>query len=125
MKSKNEVRDELPTYRLRLAHSLMPADTLAWCLLAHASMVFCIKHPYCSEGVLPLVVAYLDQDKTGFIYGATILQHLCSSHIDTCHEHADLLASLRGVLRVSNAMCSVQACKADMKASGMSTRLML
>lgn len=50
------------------------------------------------------------------------LKHICSWETNTCNEHADLLARLQGVLRLSYAMCNVQA---HLKAAGTSSRLML
>ena len=75
------------------------------------------------------MVAYLEQDTPGSnwssVHAVKTLKHLCQPEIDTSSEHADLLARLQGVLRVSKALCRVQGCKVDTKAAGMSSKPML
>ena len=71
-----------------------------------------------SAGALPLVVAYLEHG-TGSVYAVRALQEFCSCTTDIYDDHADLLARLQGVRRLSNIMCPVQPSKAGSKVAGM------
>ena len=55
--------------------------------------------------MLPLVVAFLDQGKDEAYYAFLMLIQLCSQSVDVDHDHADLLARLQGVRRLSNIFC--------------------
>lgn len=75
-------------------------------------------------GALPLVVAFLDrraEARTAF----QILQCVCSMDPDLTYHHADLLARLQGVCRLSNIFCTVQTSMAPSKAAGISLMLFL
>lgn len=58
--------------------------------------------------MLPLVVAFLDQGKDEAYYALLILIRFCSQSVDVDHDHADLLARLQGVRRLSNIFCPDQ-----------------
>ena len=57
------------------------------------------------EGALPLVVACLDQRKEEAGTASQILHLLCSQRVDQDDHHADLLARLQGVRRLSVMFC--------------------
>lgn len=72
--------------------------------------------------MLPLVVACLDHLRTGSLHIVRLLNHFCFDGMDVSGDHADLLARLKGVLRLSNAMFNVQTRQAGIKAAGMCVR---
>lgn len=81
---------------------------------------FCDNDAVCCEGALPLVVAFLDLDqgwKEGR-YALRILYNLCAPAMDPGGQHANLLARLHAVRRLSDVLCTVQPFKEHMKAAG-------
>ena len=75
--------------------------------------------PTC-KGALPLVAAFLDLDQ-GWEAGhvaLSILELLCTRARDPDGQHADLLARLHPVRRLSDVLCSIQPFKEHMMAAG-------
>lgn len=75
------------------------------------------------EGVLPLMVAFLDQGVEEGCNAMDILVLLCSPHIDPQAQHAALLARFQGVRRLSNIFSTVQ--KTRRTAAGMCNHVSL
>lgn len=86
------------------------------CFVAASSAFNCLA---LCEGLLPLLVAFLDHGKEEARYALQILMLLCAPRIDSGSQHADLLARLQGVRRLSNIFTAVQASKGPAKASGL------
>ena len=57
------------------------------------------------EGLLPLVVAFLDQRRKEAQCAFTIMAYLCSKEVDVDLAYSNLLARLQGVRRLSNLFC--------------------
>ena len=97
----------------------------SWLLRRHVASSTLKRLVFC-EGALPLVVAFLDQRREVACTTSRILHPLCSSHIDPCNHHADLLARLQGAHRLSTIFCpQAQASKGLMQAAGMAVTFML
>ena len=78
------------------------------------------------EGALPLLVACLDQRKEEAGTACQILHLLCSQLVDQDNHHADLLARLQGVRRLSVMFCPhLQPGQGLLPAPGMAISFML
>lgn len=78
------------------------------------------------EGALPLLVAYLDERKPEASSASQILHLLCCQQVDQRNQHADLLARLQGVRRLSVMFCpQLQKGKGLLQAAGMAFSCMM
>ena len=88
------------------------------------SCVACLVSPSHSNtsvghaGLLPLIVAFLNEYYSEAVTACTILRHICRVDVDPCNIHADLLARLQAVRRLSFILEHVQASKGTMEAAG-------
>ena len=73
------------------------------------------------EGALPLVVAFLDQSRAEVHAALQILHRICVLDPDPTSLHADLLARLQGIRRLSNIFCIVRATNLPAEVAGLDT----
>lgn len=73
-------------------------------------------------GLLPVVVALLEQRQAVAQKALHILKRLCCMDIDPWHHHADLLASLQGTRRLSILLFSAHASTRPVNATGMAVK---
>ena len=78
-----------------------------------------LKHCVVCVGLLPLVVAFLNDHYTEAASACNILRRFCSWDVDPCNIHTDLLARIQGVRRLSVVLEIVPASNAPVQAPGM------